>query len=613
MRVSDYLVKPFDRERLLNAVATQTRKRRGRQLEVEQEEEAEPDHQQTIAMAPEYSAPMPGLETVSREAAARVVDGTVAFFAIRDFNRIAETLGEDLQIELIGLFNDKVRELVTKNSGWIVKSIDGGFIAMFEDGVTSNVQHAERAVKTAILSVLTLHRFGPWIGARLDRPNIPPLAAVAGLHSGQVSVCSLHGGKAGGKTERTIIGDTVNVASRLQARAGELGWGIVCSEETLRQAGRRFGSGRNGQVLLKGRKAPQNIVEITALRPKPGGDAAEGGFYADVADALGANTRLIDAQNDAQRPHVPPLPAVPVAAPAAVAAPAIAAAVAPVSPAAADVVSFEPAEPPAEAPITVDGYRVLRKIGEGGVAQVFLARHLASASLRVLKMVRLSEEYNGEAAKRFVQEYALLMQVPHPNVARVYQHGHEGAYAYMAMEYFPGGDLRALMRQPCAPGMAVAAVIQIASGITAVHRTGVVHRDLKPDNIMIRADGSLAIADFGIAKKVGDDHGPTQHGDILGTPYYLSPEQVLGAHADHRADIYSLGVMFYEMLTGERAYTADSVMSLMAQHAHSPVPVLPATLQHFQPLLERMMHKDKDKRFGGAVEIVDFVTHYRLV
>ena len=98
----------------------------------------------------------------------------------------------------------------------------------------------------------------------------------------------------------------------------------------------------------------------------------------------------------------------------------------------------------------------------------------------------------------------------------------------------------------------------------------------------------------------------------LGAPCYLSPEQVLGARADHRGDIYSLGVMFYEMLTGERAYTADSVMNPMAQHAHSLAPVLPAALQHFQPLLERMMHKDKDKRFGGAVEILDFVTHQPL-
>ena len=142
--------------------------------------------------------------------------------------------------------------------------------------------------------------------------------------------------------------------------------------------------------------------------------------------------------------------------------------------------------------------------------------------------MRLSDENDGEAAKRFVQEYALLMQVSHPNVARVFQHGHEGGYAYMAMEYFPGGDLRSLMRRPCEPAMAVAALIQVARGITAVHRTGVVHRDLKPDNVMSRADGSLAIADFGIAKKIGAALGLTQHGDILGTPYYLSPEQGAG-------------------------------------------------------------------------------------
>ena len=139
-----------------------------------------------------------------------------------------------------------------------------------------------------------------------------------------------------------------------------------------------------------------------------------------------------------------------------------------------------------------------------------------------------------------------------------------------------------------------------------------VHRDLKPDNIMIRDDGSMAIADFGIAKKVGDAHGPTQHGDILGTPYYVSPEQVLGIPADHRADIYSLGVMFFEMLSGKRAYVADTALGLMHQHANSPVPQLPDDLKRYQPLLERMMDKDKHRRFGGASEIIDFIVHYHL-
>ena len=588
LMVADYLVKPFDRESLLEAVSRQVPQPDRRRDPIDEPEPEDDDQSATMAMAPEYAAPLPGTDALVRDATSRSVDGTVMFFAIRDFNRIAEILGDDLQLELINAFHENVRDLLARSSGWIVKTIEGGFIAMFEDGVTSGTHHAERAAKTAILCVLALHRFGPWVGKKLGHTNIPALVAVAGLNSGQISVCSLSGGRAGRKSERTIIGDIVNVASRLQSGAGELGWGIVCSEATLAGAGARFGSGREGRIAVKGRRTPVKVIELISLRPKAGGDADDRAFYAEVGRTIDANTRLIEAQNAMRHGET-----VEVSIP--------------------EVPTFSEASSLEEAPITVEGYQVLRKVGEGGAAAVHLARHSQTGESRVLKLVRLSDENDGEAAKRFVQEYALLMQVSHPNVARVFQHGHEGGYAYMAMEYFPGGDLRSLMRRPCEPAMAVAALIQVARGITAVHRTGVVHRDLKPDNVMIRADGSLAIADFGIAKKIGAALGPTQHGDILGTPYYLSPEQVLGQSADHRADIYSLGVMFYEMLTGERAYAAQSVMELMRHHTHSPVPALRESLDRFQPLLERMMSKDRDRRFGGAWEIEDFLTQYRLI
>jgi hypothetical protein len=438
------------------------------------------------------------------------------------------------------------------------------------------VVHAERAIKSAILCVLGLSRFGPWVAERFRRTDLPALAAIVGVHSGQVSVCNLSGGRTGGRSERTIIGDVVNVASRLQTRAGELGWGIVCSDAVLRRLGPRIDVGRRGQITVKGRANRLDIAEITALQPRPGSGSDKDGFYVGVAEAISANTRLIEAQNSIQSIGQP-----------------------------------EPApqsipEPAPQAPITVDGYRILRKVGEGGAAQVYLADHTSSASQRVLKLVPLYGGEDGGMVKRFVQEYSLLMQITHPNVARVYQHGHEGPHAYMAMEYFPGGDLRGLMRRGCAPEAAVAALVQVAGGLAAVHKTGVVHRDLKPDNIMIRADGSLAIADFGIAKRVGDVHGPTRHGDVMGTPYYLSPEQALGLQADHRADIYSLGVMFFEMLTRKRPYTADTAMGLLHQHAHSPVPMLEGALLRYQPLIDRMMCKRVERRFADADGIIEF-------
>jgi len=584
LRVADYLIKPFDRDHLLRAVSRHMRPRKVRRP-VPHADSEQPvfDHLATMAMAPEYVPTTPYPETQTAESAERVVDGTVSFFEIRDFARIAEALGEDLQIELMNAFQENVRDVVSRNSGWIVKITDGGFIAMFDDN-GARLDHAERAIKSAILCVLALSRFGPWVAERFKRNDLPALAAIVGVHSGQVSVCSLSGGRTGGRTERTIIGDAVNVASRLQTRAGELGWGIVCSEAVLRRLGPRISVGRRGQISVKGRANRLDIAEITALQPRPGRGSDRDGFYAGVADAISANTRLIEAQNSIQN-----IGQKDAGAPA------------------SSVVVLQPVvEPPAQSPILVDGYHILRKIGEGGAAQVYLADHPSSGGKRVLKLVSLDGGADGGMVKRFVQEYSLLMQITHPNVARVYQHGHEGSHAYMAMEYFSGGDLRGLMRKGCTPDAAVAALLQVAGGLAAVHKTGVVHRDLKPDNIMIRQDGSLAIADFGIAKRVGDVHGPTRHGDVMGTPYYLSPEQALGLQADHRADIYSLGVMFYEMLAARRAYTADSAMGLLHQHAHSPVPMLESSLMRYQPLIDRMMCKQAEGRFADADAIIEF-------
>ena len=624
LQVSDYLIKPFDRARLLRAVTKHARLRRPRRPTRDPTALAElADQMETMAMAPQYAVPLPYPETGGADGQEVHALGTVVFFAIRDFVRIAEALGEDQQIALVSAFQEQVGDVVARNSGWVVKTTDGGFIAMFDGHDAKNAQHAERAIKAAILCVLALHRFGPWIAGKLDSNDIPALAAIVGVHSGEVSICNLHDGRSGGRSERTIIGDTVNVAARLQARAGELGWGIVCSEAALQRVGPRIAAGRREKIRIKGRSGSLDIVEVTALRPKAGADRSEIAFYGDIVRAIGANTSLIEAQNTLQQTGTADISpaAVPTAVPeveaevevktrqGAATQREVAVKTRQGAATKREIVQDREAQPDgaAAAPVAIDGYHILRKVGEGGVAQVFLADHARSGTRRVLKLLPLTGRDDGEMVKRFVQEYALLMRISHPNVAQVHQHGHQDGYAYMAMEYFSGGDLRGLMRHGCSVEMAVAALIQVAGGLAAVHAIGVVHRDLKPDNIMLREDGSLAIADFGIAKRVGDNHSPTQHGDVLGTPYYLSPEQALGIPTDQRADIYSLGVMFYEMLARRRAYDAESAMALLQQHVQSPVPVLACDLARFQPLIDRMMCKQAAGRFASADEVVEFV------
>ncbi|MDH4190789.1 MAG: protein kinase, partial [Betaproteobacteria bacterium] len=258
----------------------------------------------------------------------------------------------------------------------------------------------------------------------------------------------------------------------------------------------------------------------------------------------------------------------------------------------------------ASIPINVEGYRIIRKLGAGGMSKVYLAQHLASGTERVLKVVPITESDDGSTVQRFIHEFALISGVHHPNVAQIFDQGFTEEYAYIAMEYFPGGDLRAMASKGMTPELALAVLMQVAGGLGAIHEQGIVHRDMKPDNVMIRADGTLAIADFGIAKMSTAQLSQTQHGEIFGTPYYISPEQATAGAVDARTDLYSLGVMYYEMLTGAKPYLAQDIDGLLYMHQHAPIPKLPAALSGYQPLVERMMAKNPAQRYASADDLV---------
>ncbi len=267
-----------------------------------------------------------------------------------------------------------------------------------------------------------------------------------------------------------------------------------------------------------------------------------------------------------------------------------------------------PPPPAAASAIHVEGYSISRKLGEGGMSRVYLAEHLSSRTERVLKVVPITDSDDGESVQRFIHEFALVSSIDHPNVARIFDQGFTDDHAYIAMEYFPGGDLRAMIGQGMSPDLVTAVLIQAASGLGAIHQQGVVHRDMKPDNIMVRADGTLAIADFGIAKKPNAELSRTQHGEVFGTPYYLSPEQATSGTVDARSDLYSLGVMCYEMLTGAKPYRAPDIEGLLYMHINAPVPSLPEPLSRFQPILDRTMAKDPRSRFTSAEDLVTACT-----
>lgn len=265
-------------------------------------------------------------------------------------------------------------------------------------------------------------------------------------------------------------------------------------------------------------------------------------------------------------------------------------------------------------PVSIKGYRILHRLGGGGMSEVFLAEREADHTEVALKLLDTRLNQDSDLLRRFIQEYALLEQIDHPNVARIFDHGFTDEHAFISMEYFPNGDIRRRMKTGFSPYEALSIVVQVALALSQIHALGIVHRDVKPDNLMMRSDGTIALIDFGVAKYARQTVEQTQHGEIIGSPSYMSPEQASGQPVSPASDIYSLGAIFYEMITSKRPYVADSLHALLYQHLKAPSPVFEAKFAEFQGLLDRMMDKNPSRRFPNAQAIVDTVfKHWPIV
>jgi serine/threonine protein kinase len=259
---------------------------------------------------------------------------------------------------------------------------------------------------------------------------------------------------------------------------------------------------------------------------------------------------------------------------------------------------------PGEEPLRLRGYRLTRKVGSGGMTDVYLAERDEDGLPVVLKVLEASGRSASEHLSRFIQEYTLLSRIRHPNVVRIYDQGFTDDHAYIAMEYFPRGDLRSELRAGMRRERIMEVVGQVAQALSAIHALGVIHRDLKPENIMRRDDATVVLADFGIAKSLLASEQlaftQTRHGDVVGTPYYLSPEQASGQAITPASDLYSLGVMLFEMLAGDRPYKAEALNELLAHHIHSPTPALPTEHAALQPIVDSLMAKQPQDRYPSA-------------
>jgi DNA-binding NarL/FixJ family response regulator len=262
--------------------------------------------------------------------------------------------------------------------------------------------------------------------------------------------------------------------------------------------------------------------------------------------------------------------------------------------------------PVSDAPtIKVPGYSIVKEISTTNFSSVFLARSERLRRNVVLKvMSRGSSPRELDDAERFQREYEIISSIAHRAIAEIYDFGALPDHQYLAMEYIPCGDLRDRLRNPMSIDESLYYLRSIAEALRVIHVFGILHRDLKPANVMLREDNSPVLIDFGLARRSMEDAGMTGAGQVLGSPYYISPEQSQGHRVDARTDLYSLGVMFFEMLTGQRPYSGRSAMAIMAQHATSPVPTLPANVALQQALLDRLMAKELENRYGSAEELL---------
>ncbi len=604
----DYLTKPFKREELLDTLLAQLQKRKRFERHKDQaidhavslaivstEEKTKQLYHQRYASSEGFNSGFntSGFNTGFASSSGSLDDfagkneesitlqATVVFADIRNFTTMAERLSAKELSVLLGRYFELACRPVLAYGGTHIKMLGDGLLALFEEHTHDDTgAHARRAISAALTLRHTAHEFGVWVAQQYSARGLPDFAVGIGLHSGEVTLSPLGSGNL---REVTPLGDSVNIASRLQNASKELGWVVIASTTTAELAGLGVRRGREQVVQIRGRGTPVSACEVHDfsstmdfhLQP----EAAAAAFADQEIDAAVRQNSEVTARaaKGALRDSLWSLQSN----------------------------AFQ------AKPQRFKGYEVIHRLGEGGMSIVYLAFSAAQKCEVVLKVLRTAMQNDADMLRRFVQEYTVLASIEDRHIAKIFDQGFTDEYAYIAMEYLSGGDLKAVIQARPSHARVLDLLRQIVSALSTIHALGLVYRDLKPDNLIFRATGELVLVDFGIVKNVRDDTGlaHTMHGQIIGTPYYVSPEQASGKEVNNRSDFYSLGVILHELLTGERPYQADSLHMLLARHIHGDTPTLPAEHSKFQPLLNSLMAKNPDDRPADCEAVLRDLQH----
>jgi serine/threonine protein kinase/class 3 adenylate cyclase/ActR/RegA family two-component response regulator len=571
----DYLTKPFTRAELIEAVAVRLKK-----LAVWREALA----QQLIVggdlLRRRFRS---GLTGEARHAAVEeaalpgtgnsIVEATVLFTDIRGFTAISERLSVVEIAALLNAYLQRACEPIIAAGGKIVKFIGDGIMAVFPHTDDDLREHqALRAIQTGLGLSIIAHHFRNWMHAQYADRGLPEFAIGVGIHTGEVTLCQVG---APGQEDFTAIGDTVNIASRLEGQTKELGWPVVASEATIGAAGDAVVHGAHRVVHLRGRTKPVLVYEVLGLKNLPATtDRGTGNLSELLQEALAGNAKgAATAAKAALRETL-------------------------------EVLMSDQSRPSASAPLRIKNYSVIGKLGDANGTAMYLGERDVDGKKVAIKIRHSRTGEDRRPLQRYVQEAARVSRLDHPNIAVIFDLGFADDLAYIVMEYFPAGCLRDVVGGPLPPRQALSLLAQAATALAEVHRQGIVHGDLKPENFMVRENGEIALSGFEDAKDETSDTSIAPRAVPLRSLYYRSPEHAAGAKVDQRSDLYALGVIFFETLTGHRPYTSDSADELTRQIVSAPPPRLPAELAHCQELVDAMLAKDPAWRYPSAVAVL---------
>jgi serine/threonine-protein kinase PpkA len=264
-----------------------------------------------------------------------------------------------------------------------------------------------------------------------------------------------------------------------------------------------------------------------------------------------------------------------------------------------------------EAPIQIPNFELTKEIGRGGMSRVYLARQLQPKREVAIKIVSPGSAPDEAFLSSLKIEGDTIAGLSHDNIVTVFACGVVDKHYYLAMEILSGGDLTERIKKGLRAEDAVEVMIQIGGALGHAHKKQVLHRDIKPENVMFHESGKAVLVDFGIAKEGDTESSFTQVGAVVGTPHYMSPERCMGKSTDARSDLYAMGVMFYEMLTGHKVFEGRDTFAVSYAHVYEPVPPLPPEHARFQGIVNKLLAKDPADRYQSADEMVAALKKHR--